>query len=195
MNLFDVAVVAAVAGGAIFGMRRGLLQMVTSVVALGAAMYVASVYYTWAGTIATQQLGVAPALASVLGWAVVFLLIFVAVQTVGETMLRLLTMVNLGWADRLAGSALGAAAVAVLAGISVMMIAAVLPPNATLLRDSKLAPMLISYNQMLVRYIPPEARSEYESKRDVLLRYWVAESENAIARARQNPDGSPSPAH
>ena len=35
-----------------------------------------------------------------------------------------------------------------------MLMAAVLPPDAALLRNSQLVPMLLAYNEMLVGYIP-----------------------------------------
>ena len=46
MNAFDFVVLAAVAFGALHGLRNGLLTMVTSFVAIIAALYLASVHYT-----------------------------------------------------------------------------------------------------------------------------------------------------
>ena len=77
MNAFDFVVLAAVVFGAIHGLRNGLLTMVTSLVALIAALYLASVHYSEAASIIARQLGSNPTLATVLGYVAVFLVVFV----------------------------------------------------------------------------------------------------------------------
>jgi uncharacterized membrane protein required for colicin V production len=193
MNLFDFIVIGCVAAGSIYGLRQGLLQMVTAAVALVGAIYVASVYYTWAGAIAQRDFGTDPAVGSVIGYVVVFAVVFSVVQVIGVTAVRLLHVVNLGWIDRLAGSLVGASMVAVSAGIAVMLLAAVLPSDAQLLTGSRLAPMLIAYDNALVNYIPRQAKQAYEQNRDTLLRNWVARAESAAKQITASPQASPSP--
>jgi membrane protein required for colicin V production len=193
MNLFDFIVIGCVAAGAIYGLRQGLLQMVTAAIALFGAIYVASVYYVSAGQLAQHNFGANAAVASVIGYLVVFVIVFSAIQVIGMTAVRLLNVVNLGWVDRLAGSLLGASMVAVSAGIAVMLLAAVLPENAELLTNSELAPMLIEYDNTLVDYIPRQAKDAYEENRDTLLRDWVARAQRAVARSSASPQASPSP--
>jgi len=194
MNGFDYIVLAVTVAGAIYGLRQGMLRMVTSVVSVAAGIWIASVYYARAGEIAEHQLGSSPTVAAVIGWVAVFALIFAAVEIIGTTAIGLLHVVHLSWADRLAGSVLGAGLVGVIAGVAVMLLAAVLPPDAALLRQSQLAPMLIAYNDMLVRYIPQEAKDAYESNRANLMRYWILEASRAIAHPPASPEASPSPA-
>jgi membrane protein required for colicin V production len=193
MNMFDFIVIGFVAAGSIYGLRQGLLLMATAAIALVGAIYVASVYYVSAGTLAQHNFGVDPTLAAVIGYMVVFVIVFSAVQLIGMTAVRLLHIVNLGWLDRLAGSLVGASMVAVSAGIAVMLLAAVLPANAELLTGSRLAPMLIAYDDALVNYIPQQAKQAYEENRDTLLRSWVARAERAIAQSAASPQASPSP--
>lgn len=193
MNLFDFVVIGLTAAGAIYGLRQGLLQMVTAAIALLAGIYVASVYYVRAGNIAQNDFGANATVAAVIGYVVVFVLVFSAIQMIGMTTVRLLHIVNLGWVDRVAGSLLGAAMVAVSAGIAVMLLAAVLPANARLLTDSQLAPMLVQYDNELVNYIPQQARDAYEQNRDTLLQGWVARARAAIANAAASPAARPSP--
>ena len=57
LNGFDYVAIALLAIGAIYGLQRGALRMVTSVVALAAAIYFASIYYNMAGAFAETQLG------------------------------------------------------------------------------------------------------------------------------------------
>jgi len=185
MNAFDFVVLAVVAFGAIHGLRNGLLTMVTSFVALIAALYLASLHYSEAAAIIARQFGTNPTLATVLGYVAVFLGVFVVVQFVGSMIVGVLTMASLGWIDRLAGGFLGGAIAAAVAGLAVMLLTTVLPANAALLRNSEAAPMLLAYDAMLVRYIPQEAKEAYQRNRDILIRAWIAEA------SKRAPDNAP----
>jgi membrane protein required for colicin V production len=193
MNLFDDVVIGMVAAGSLYGLRQGLLQMVTAAVALFGGLYIASIYYVAAGNIAQHDFGANQTVGAVLGYLVVFIVVFSAIQVTGMTAVRLLDLIHLGWADRLAGSLLGAAMVAVSAGVAVMLLAAVLPADASLLSDSTLAPMLLEYDDALVSYIPQQARDAYRDNRDALMRFWVARAQEAAARAAASSQPAPTP--
>jgi membrane protein required for colicin V production len=186
LNGFDFVGVALLAIGAIYGLQRGALRMVTSVVALAAAIYFASIYYNKAGAFAETELGSSHTVGAVVGYVVVFALIFSAVEIIGSFAIRLIHVVHMNPLDRLAGGLLGAAIAGVFGGLIVMLMAAVLPPDAALLRNSQLVPMLLAYNEMLVGYIPGDAKLAYEHNRDDLMRFWV---QNAMKDA--NPAPSP----
>ena len=192
LNGLDYVAIALMALGAIYGLQRGALRMVTSAVSLGAAIYFASFYYTRAGNLAETQFRVSHDVGAVVGYIIVFALIFIAVELIGSTAIRLAHVVHLSTIDRLVGGLLGAGIAAVLAGLAVMLLAAIVPPNTDLLRDSRLVPMLLAYNEMLVGYIPGDARVAYERNRDDLMKYWV---QNAMKGANYapSPAASPSP--
>ena len=187
LNGLDYVGIVLFAVGAIYGLQRGALRMVTSVVSMAAAVYFASLYYTKAGSFAQTQLGSSHAVGAVIGYVAIFALIFTAVEIVGSSAIRLMQIVHLSPLDRLAGALLGAGIAAAFAGLAVMLMAAVLPPDAAILRNSQLVPMLLAYNEMLVAYIPGDARFSYERNRDDLMKYWV---QNAMKR----PNSAPSPA-
>ncbi|HZC45486.1 MAG TPA: CvpA family protein [Candidatus Acidoferrum sp.] len=192
MNGLDYAAVALFAVGAIYGLQRGALRMVTSAVSLVAAVYFASLYYNKAGAFAETQLGSSHAVGAVVGYIAVFALIFSAVEIAGTFAIRLIHVAHMSPLDRLAGGLLGAGIAGVLAGLIVMLMAAALPPDATLLRNSRLVPMLLAYNQMLVGYIPGDAQIAYERNRDDLMRFWV---QNAMKGEHYapSPAAMPSP--
>jgi len=193
LNGLDYAGIALFAMGAIYGLQRGALRMVTSAVALVAAVYFASLYYNKAGALAETQFGSSPTVGALIGFAAVFALIFAAVEITGSFAIRLIHVVHLSPLDRLAGGLLGAGIAGVFAGLAVMLMAAMLPPDAAILRNSQLVPMLLAYNETLVGYIPGDAKLEYERNRDDLMRYWV---QNAVklANSAASPAASPSPA-
>jgi len=193
LNGLDYVGIVLFAVGAIFGLQRGALRMVTSVVSLAAGVYFASLYYARAGSFAEAQFGSSHSVGAVIGYVAIFALIFTAVEIIGTSAIRLMQIVHLSPLDRLAGGLLGAGIAAFFAGLAVMLMAAVMPPDAAILRNSQLVPMLLAYNEMLVGYIPADARLAYERNRDDLMKYWV---QNAMkgANSAPSPVASPSPA-
>jgi uncharacterized membrane protein required for colicin V production len=199
LNGFDYAAIVLFAIGAIYGLQKGALRMVTSVVALAAAVYCASFYYDKAGALAETQLGSSHTVGAVIGFVAVFALIFAAVELVGSSAIRLTQVVHLSPLDRLAGALLGAGLAGVFAGLAVMLMAAVMPSDATLLHNSQLVPMLLAYNEMLVGYIPGDAKLAYQRNRDDLMKYWVQNAMKGatsaeLAATAPSPAASPSPA-
>src|SRR3984893_1742345 len=190
LNGFDYVAIVLFTFGAIYGLQRGALRMVTSVVALAASIYFASLYYVKAGAFAETQFGTSHTVGAAIGFVAVFALIFAAVELIGSSAIRLTQVVHLSPLDRLAGGLLGAGVAGVFAGLAVMLMAAVMPPDAALLRDSQLVPMLLAYNEMLVGYIPGDAKLAYERNRDDLMKYWV---QNAVKVANQQPSPASSP--
>ena len=90
LNGFDYVAIALFAIGAIYGLQRGALRMVTSVVSLAAAIYFASLYYNKAGALAEAQLGSSHTVGAVVGYIAVFALIFTAVELIGSSAIRLI---------------------------------------------------------------------------------------------------------
>jgi membrane protein required for colicin V production len=193
MNGLDYVMTAFFAIGAIYGLQRGALRMLTSVVSLIAALYVASQYYSQAGIFAESQLGTRPAVGAVIGFVLVFALIFAAVEIAGSAVIRLLEMAHLGSLDRLAGGLIGSGVAAAIAGLAIIVMATVMPADSPLLRNSRLVPMLIAYNEMLVRFIPGEAKISYERTRDDLMKFWVENAQNAMKGEHGAPNSAASP--
>ena len=165
--------------------------MLTSVVALFGGIYFASIYYPVAAGLVAQQFGTSPAEASLIGYIVLFAAIFFVIEIVGTMLMRMLSVVHLSWADRLVGAALGATVVAIGAGFVVMMMAIALPADAQILRDSRLAPRLLMYNQELVHFIPEDVKQAYETKRAEIIRTWI-EKETRLTEPVASPQASPS---
>jgi uncharacterized membrane protein required for colicin V production len=186
MNGFDYAMAAIVGVGALYGLGRGALRMLTSILSLIIAIYLAFTYYPAAGAWLEHAFTLSATAGAVLGYVVVFVAALVAVEFVGQRVINLSRIIHLGWLDSLGGAVLGAAIGAVIAGVAVVMLTAALPARAGMLRDSQLAPRLVAYNHAVADLIPPQIEHMYEVKRDELVSYWT--------QAIKNPDPPPSSA-
>jgi membrane protein required for colicin V production len=188
MNGLDVAIVVVAGLGVLWGLARGVLRMATSIVALAAGVYFASIYYPAARDFALRHLPVGPTTAAVIGYAGVFLLVFIVIQTIGSVLVRLVRTVSLGWIDRLLGGAAGGAIAITVAGFALMLLTAVLPADTALISQSQLAPHVLTYTDALLAYIPPEVKTIYQQKRRELTRYWL---EHALQGASPTATSTP----
>lgn len=192
MNALDYAVVLLVACGAVYGVARGAMRMLTSAVSLIGAIYVASAHYEALGAKLIALFSLGPAAAKTVAYISLFVVVFAAVEITGSLLIHFAHAANLGLVDRLAGAALGASVAAVVAGLGVIVATATLPLNAEFVRESKLAPALLEYNTYIANQIPAEVRHEYEVKRKTLMQYW---SKHRQAAPPGEPRGAVSETH
>lgn len=172
-NGLDYAIIAIIGFGALYGLGRGALRMATSILSLALGLYAASTWYLRVAAFAAKQFGTSPAFSRALGYAIVFLLVFVAIEFAGRRIITLVNLVNLGCLDRLAGGLFGAGIGVALAGLAIVAMTAFSAPNPPMITDSQFAPTVLAYNEALLAYVPPEVKKEYETKREQVYRYWI----------------------
>jgi membrane protein required for colicin V production len=192
MNGLDYFILALITLGGAYGAVRGGLRQATSIVSLLLAVFIASMYYAEAGQIAQSQLGVSPKVGAAIGYVALFAAVFVAVEIGGSVLSTVLHTVHLGWADRLVGAVIGAGVCAALAGLIVIVLMALLPADAELLKNSELAPSALAYNRLVLSYVPDELKREYEKKRDELRRAWLERAGRGLLGPEPSPSPSPS---
>ncbi len=192
MNTLDYVIIVVIALGALHGLRRGAIRMITTAVALVAALNFAALYYARAGDLAGAQLGVSQNAGAVIGWIAVFLLVFIAIGIVGGAVARVINFVHLGFLDRIGGAVLGAGIATLLMGLAITLMSTIAPDNTPLIRDSRLASPLMAYCEKIDGFIPSETKNAYQQNRDDLKKYW---NDNATKGAGLAlfPDASPSP--
>jgi membrane protein required for colicin V production len=184
MNTLDTVILVVLALAAIYGFLRGVLRMVTSIIALAGGIYFASIYYPQVAAFFQPRFDLGPSSAAAIGYVVVFAAVFVVVAVVGEAFGRLLNIARLGWIDRLCGAAVGVAVAGALMGVLLMIFTTLLPMDAPILRQSELTPILLRYAETLRSYVPDEIMETYRVKRNELWRLWL----------QGEPSASPTPA-
>jgi uncharacterized membrane protein required for colicin V production len=186
-NGLDYAILAIVAVGVLHGLSRGALRMVTSILSLIVGIYTASIYYGQAATLAQNYLKTNPTVSAIVGYAAIFIAVFILIEMAGGRIIQLVRIIHLSWLDRLGGAIVGALIGSVLAGLVVVAMTAALPGESPLLAKSKLAPRVLSYNRELLGFVPAQVEKMYEVKRAELFRDWAAAE-------TETPAPSPEPA-
>jgi membrane protein required for colicin V production len=172
MNGLDYVILAAIGLGAIFGSARGILRIASSLIALVAAVYVAPLYSQAAGGYLTRAFSVRPGTGAALGYVAIFLTVMVVVAWGGGKLAMLIRAVHMSWADRLGGAVVGAALGALLAGLIVVIATVALPGDTPVIRQSRLAPLVLDYSHNLAGFVPVQIRDEYYHREAQLITYW-----------------------
>jgi membrane protein required for colicin V production len=190
LNHLDYAIVAIIALGAFYGLTRGVLRMATSLLSVGLGLIAASTWYQPASAVVEPHMPSNPSLATVIGFIAVFLIVAAAIEFVGRRIVRLAHIINLNWLDRLGGAIFGAALAAAFAGIDVVLLTAVLPPDSMLLRESLLAPRVLAFNDSMLACVPAQVKDLYEQKHKELIHYWSAQKENPAPASERAKSGT-----
>jgi membrane protein required for colicin V production len=172
MNGLDYLVLAAIGLGALYGSARGILRIASSLIALVAAAYLASIYDQAAGAYLTHAFSMRPGAGATLGYIVIFLAVMVTVAWGGGKLSQLIRAVHMSWADRLGGAIVGAGLGALLAALIVVIVTVMLPVDTPLVRQSQLAPRVLDYSHDLAGFVPAEVRDAYYYRETQLVTYW-----------------------
>lgn len=188
MNNLDYAIVALIAFGGFYGLTRGALRIATSILSVTLGVAAAAAWYERAGAVVVRYLHTSPTVGVVIGYVAVFLVVAAAIEFAGRRIVRLAHIINLNWVDRVGGALCGAALAAAFAGFDVGLLTIVLPADSTLVRDSALAPRVVTYNDALMALVPAPMKDLYAQKQEELRRYWNTPKENPAPA----PDGAKS---
>jgi uncharacterized membrane protein required for colicin V production len=184
-NNLDYIIIAIVALGGLYGLGRGVLRMVTSLLSLIFGIAAALTWYGRVSTFVHQHFDTSPLVSTVIGYVVVFLGVSALIEFIGRRLTALVYIVHLSWIDRIGGALLGAALGAVLAGIAVILISSAAPADASIIDNSQLAPRVLAFDQALVGYVPQQFKDLYQEKSEALKQSW-----NVHGKSPTPPAGS-----
>jgi membrane protein required for colicin V production len=106
MNILDWVLVAVFVVGALLGLKWGLVQSVLNFIAVYVAMLVGAQVAD--GLVARVTDDVQnESVATTIGYVVIFLGVFIIAQIVGKIIRAMLTIIFLGWVDKLGGVVVG----------------------------------------------------------------------------------------
>lgn len=171
MNPFDIALLVLMGLLVVAGLVKGMVRIMIGLLALVTAFFVASRYHAPVA----DRFGVADASpeASML---VTYVLLFIGVLLAGSVVAWLLRKVlkaaMLGWADRLAGAAVGLVAALLTAALLVLPVVAYSPWGSGTLRGSVLAPYVAAVADLAVQAAPDDLAQRYRAGVESLRDAW-----------------------
>ncbi len=171
MNGFDIGLLVLLGFLVFLGLIKGLARLLVGMGALIGAFWLAAYFHqslaldlSWT-SIPGQPL-------KLISYLVIFLGTMLAGGLVAYFLRRLLKAAMLGWADRLAGGAVGLAAAMLIAALLLLPLVAYSPMGDSLLRDSVLAPYVVVVADMANRLAPVELSESYRRNVEQLRQLW-----------------------
>lgn len=160
MNLLDLILAVLIAWFAVSGIVLGLVRQLFSLGGLVAAHLAGIRYYAFA----QGALGLSFQYAEVVGYAIVFLAVYLAVRLIGGLIEDRVRKSKLSGTDRLAGLAAGLVKGALFSILIVFLLVILLPRDARLLRESKAAPTAIAAGKRLAAVFPERFVESFREK-------------------------------
>ncbi len=94
-------------------------------------------------------------------WVTSFVLVFLAVFLLAEVVVRLLEVTHLSFLDRLLGAVLGFLKASILLSIVFFFVITFYPGGERVVKESKVAPVVLKTTRIMVELIPSELKREF----------------------------------
>jgi len=184
MNLLDVILIVVIAFSSLYGLFKGLVKEVISLLALIVGLIGASRFYEGVSPL-LKDLGLGEQVARIFSFIIVFVVIFVALILIGKLIHKLVHSIFLGWLNRLGGIGFGFIRGIIVSGIIIMILTIVLSEKAPILSESKLAPHIMSVSGVLVSLVPDDLQKRFKEKEKELREFWDRKSKTKVVSTNQ----------
>ena len=189
-NLFDLVVVVVVGLFAFFGLRKGLIEEAIRLIGLVVASFAGVKYYYLGVGLVKSIFSFSEGVQTVIGFILIFLIVYLALQIVSSMLKRIIRSLNLAWLDRTAGLIFGT-----LKGITIMTIIvwmiSVFPELGLEKRLKTISPayvLLVEFKCEIVKTFKVE--DELEALRNSLRKLFFLDNHKDInAFAKSKKDG------
>ena len=172
VNTFDVLLLVLVGLLVLLGVVRGLTRLLIGVGALVAAFMLAAQFHWQVAVSMVRVVEMPEPVANLVAYLAIFLGTMLAGALVASALGRLLRATMLGWADRLAGGAVGLVAALLAAALVILPVVAYAPSGAAVLRNSVLAPYVTVVADIANPLVPDRLSGQYRDKMESLRQYW-----------------------
>ncbi|HYA43274.1 MAG TPA: CvpA family protein [Syntrophobacteraceae bacterium] len=170
MNILDWVLICAGAFWVLRGLARGAVSQIFGIAGILAGFLVAVHHYLVVSAFISAKFhsisGPAVAPVSFIG---LFLLTWFCVAVAGSWITTLLRGAGLGFIDRLWGAMIGFAKAALFAIVTISVLTLFSTgPTSSLIKGSKLAPMIMETSRFLYKLAPPKVQQELSRKQQEL---------------------------
>jgi membrane protein required for colicin V production len=172
VNTFDVLLLVLVGLMVLLGVLRGLTRLLIGVGALVAAFMLAAQFHWQVAVSMARVVEMTEPVANLVAYLAIFLGTMLAGALVASALGRLLRASMLGWADRLAGGAVGLVTALLAAALVILPVVAYAPSGAAVLRNSVLAPYVTVVADIANPLVPDRLAGQYRDKMESLRQYW-----------------------
>lgn len=120
MSILDVILLICFIPAAISGMRKGFISQAISIISIIAGIWVSYEFASIVGEWIGQYIEASENILSIIAFAVIMIGVFIALGLVGRFLEKILTIVMLGWLNKLLGLAFALIKTALIVGLVIM---------------------------------------------------------------------------
>jgi membrane protein required for colicin V production len=171
MNLLDVILLVVIAFSSVYGLFKGLVKEVISLLAVIIGFIGASRFYEEVSPL-LKGLGLGEQAANVFSFFILFIIIFMALALIGKLLHKLVHAIFLGWLNRLGGISFGFIRGIIVSGIIIFILTIILSEKAPLLSESKITPHIMSISKVLLSLVPGDLQKRFMDKEKRLREFW-----------------------
>jgi len=171
MNSLDIVIGVIVGFCLIRGIFRGIIKETTSIVGVFVGFYGAFYHYALVASI-ISHLVTNKSYLNIVSIVITFTVLFLVVGFIGVVLKHLLKTLELGWADRVLGGIFGLIKAVLIASVLLVPLAAFLPKEASLVRNSFLAPYIMTISEKIVLVVPKEMKEKFADNIKPLKEAW-----------------------
>jgi membrane protein required for colicin V production len=164
MSIFDIILIVLISASAIYGITKGFIRDVFSLIAVIVGVVVAFIGYPWAAGYLAKIIPAGPP-ANIAGFAVILLSVSIAVSVLGVVIAKAIAGADLSVYDRVAGACFGLFEGIVVACF-ITVLAATLIPSAT--SSSRIAPHLLRVVNAAVSLLPADSQEKIDAAKGTL---------------------------
>ncbi len=155
MNWLDIVIIVAIAIPTFFGLRTGIIKTCLSLAGLILGVILAGRYYI---PFAEQLSSFTPGVAKIVAFALILIGAMVIALVLSRLLERAVSMVLLGWVNRLGGALFGFLIGAILCGALLATWVKFIGPASAIV-ESGLAMILVSYFPLVLALLPEEFKA------------------------------------
>lgn len=175
MNALDIVIGIILVFTLVRGIFRGLVVEISSIIGIFGGIYGAVFYYQAAAQFLQHWIS-DTAYTNIIGFLLIFGVIFVLVGILGVVIKYLLNIASLGWFDRLCGAAFGGVKGILIASVLLFALTTFLPGGTPLIKTSRLAPHVAVITEGIVKIIPQNMKQRFGEKYKDVKREWKAKN-------------------
>ena len=164
MSLFDIILMVLIGASCIYGITKGFIRDIFSLVAIVCGVIAALVGYPWAAGYLSAIIPAGPP-ANIVGFALILLSVSIAVSVLGVVISKAIAGADLSVYDRIAGACFGLIEGIVIASV-IVVITSVLAPSA--ISSSRIAPPLLRGVDAAITLLPSDTRKQIDTSKDTL---------------------------
>ena len=172
VNAFDVLLLVLIGLLVLLGVLRGLTRLLIGTGALVAAFMLAAQFHGQVAVSMVRVVEMTEPVASLAAYLAIFLGTMLAGSLVASVLGRWLKTTMLGWADRLAGGAVGLVSALLAAALVILPVVADSPSGVAVLRNSVLAPYVTVVADIANQLVPDRISAQYRDRMESLRQHW-----------------------